>query len=673
MNHRLDGVREPGFWRFSGGFLQIFLLTLCLGWLYRLMFAWSYRESLWAAGADNLLPMLLGGLQMDLAVAAFVLAPALLLYHLLGASGWWPLRYLLYIYLAALVLLIPLVGFVDLQYFDESGKHLTYEATAYLDSTGVSVFAGAFELHPWISALSLLASLAIPAAFLIWLRRLLGTSLPRYGQPRPVYLLALPLWLLLSAVALRGGLQPIPIGVGHCAISGNPYVNGYCLNPVYSVLVTTIGAGDTRYRFYDEVANGRRIRAMLGSETAVQTSSQFPLLRTSPGIAGGNRKNVVLFILESWTGKDVAGLGGDAAITPTFASLSQQGLLFTRFYASGIRTAEGVFSILASFPNQPQRPVMARPIASQVRWRSLNQILGEVGYETMFINGKSLDHDNMKNFLKGLGFDEVIDRQSFPASMQMDGGAWKGYHDEQVMRVANDWFRSRGENPFLGVIYTMDTHPPFVTPDDFPPILEPNEGQNRFLNSLHYSDYSLQVFFDLARQQPYFDNTVFVFVADHSRTRDSFTMADQHHIPLLIYSPGYVDAARNSTVGSQLDILPTVLGLLNLSASHASFGRDLIAARDNGFAMAIAGGDARWHQDGYLLNDALTRAPPFLCHEVQDPQCRNNLWQQDRQQGERMQERLRSYLSLSQTLMYEDRVYPRSGAGQQKLMAGKAQ
>lgn len=660
MNNRPGNSEDPGFWRFSAGFLQIILLTLCLGWLNRLLFAWLYRDSLAAASAGNLLSMVLRGLQLDLAVAAFVLAPALLVYHLLAATAWSPLRRLLLAYLAAVVLLVPLLGFVDLQYFDESGKHLTYEATEYLDLTGVSVFAGAFELHPWVSSISLLVSLAIPLACIIWLRRLLATSLPRSGRRRPAYLLALPLWLVLSAVAVRGGLQPIPIGVGHCAISGNPYVNGYCLSPVYSVLVTTLGAGDTRYQFYHETENSRRVRAMLETRGAQPSLQQFPLVRTSPGVAGGNRKNVVLFILESWTSRDVAGLGGDEAVTPTFARLAAQGLLYTRFYASGIRTAEGVFSILASFPNQPHKPVMDRPIASQVRWRSLNDILGEVGYQSLFINGKSLDHDNMKNFLKGLGFDEVIDRYSFPPSFEMDDGAWKGYHDEQVMRVAHDWFSKRSKNPFLGVIYTMDTHPPFVTPDGFPLMFEPNEGANRFLNSLHYSDHSLQLFFDLAREQPYFKNTIFMFVADHSRTRDKFTMANQHRIPFLIYAPGYVDAGTSTTVASQLDILPTVLGLLNLSAAHASFGRDLIATRDRGYAMAVAGGDARWHEDGYMLNDALTLETPFLCDEVNDPRCKNNLWRQKPRQGRRMQQRLRSYVSLSQTLLYEDRVYPRS-------------
>jgi arylsulfatase A-like enzyme len=248
-------------------------------------------------------------------------------------------------------------------------------------------------------------------------------------------------------------------------------------------------------------------------------------------------------------------------------------------------------------------------------------------------------------------------------------GAWSGFHDEEVMHVAHDWFSGVRDRPFFGVIYTMNTHPPFVTPDDFPLMFEPDTVTHRYLNSLHYADHSLQVFFDLARQQPYFEDTIFLFVADHARTRDDFTLANQHHIPFLLYAPGYVDAGSNAMVASQLDIMPTLLGLLNLSASHASFGRDLTSAQGTGFAMSVAGGETRWHQDGYLLNDSLGRSPPFLCNAVDDPHCRNDLWQQMPEDGARLQAGLRSYVSLSQTLLFEDRIYPRSDVLQEQLAA----
>ena len=370
-------MRGAGIWRFCAGFLQITLFVICLTWLFRLLFALSYREPLESAGAEALLASVLRGIQFDLAMVAFVLAPALLVYHLLAATGWALLRQLLLAYLTAVVFLVIFVGFADLQYFEEAGKHLTYEATAYLDLSAVPIVSGAFSLHPWITTISLLFCLTISVFFVGWLRRLLDASLPSRGGRRPVYLLALPIWVMVIALTVRGGVQSRPIGVGDCAISGNPYVNSFCQNPVYSVLATAFDPADSRYRFFDEETNRSTVRRLLTRDSAPAAESQFPLLRRSPGVADGNRKNVVLFILESWSGKDVAGLGGEAAITPTFARLSAEGLLFTKFYSSGIRTAEGIFSILQSFPNQPQHPVLDRKLAAQVRWRSLGEILGE--------------------------------------------------------------------------------------------------------------------------------------------------------------------------------------------------------------------------------------------------------------------------------------------------------
>src|SRR5262249_7698906 len=137
-------------------------------------------------------------------------------------------------------------------------------------------------------------------------------------------------------------------------------------------------------------------------------------------------------------------------------------------------------------------------------------------------------------------FDRIIDRTGFPPSAPRQGGTWPGYDDEEVMRHAHREFARATGRPFLGVIYTMNTHEPFVTPDNFPPLLPPTSDTSRFLNALNYADYTLKVFFDLARTAPYFDSTIFILVADHSRTGDTFTLANQHHVPLLIYAPGVV-------------------------------------------------------------------------------------------------------------------------------------
>lgn len=231
------------------------------------------------------------------------------------------------------------------------------------------------------------------------------------------------------------------------------------------------------------------------------------------------------------------------------------------------------------------------------------------------------------------------------------------------MRRAHQEFARENGRPFLGVIYTMNTHTPFMTPAGYPLLFEPANELERFLNSLNYSDYTLKLFFELAQKEPYFKNTIFIFAADHSRVEDTFNLADQHHIPFLIYAPGYVPPAIHHVVGSQLDILPTVLGLLRLKALHSSWGQDLLRiSEDRGFAVSIAGGEIRWRGRHYLLDDGLTADPPLLCDLGVDPACQTDVWARQAATGAALKTKLRAHLSLSQTLMYGDRVYPRQSA-----------
>jgi phosphoglycerol transferase MdoB-like AlkP superfamily enzyme len=469
----------------------------------------------------------------------------------------------------------------------------------------------------------------------------------------------LPLWAALAIVAVRGGTGKHPLAVGDALVSANPYINALCLNPLYSVLRSALEGEGRQYRFFDEKHNVQVVRQLLDCGGPAPASERYPLLRESAGEARGNRKNVVLFLLESWSGKDLGCLGGDARAMPVFDRLAGEGLLFTNFHATGLRTPEGVFSILCSYPNQPLRPISNRPAMFQAHWRSLSQILAEAGYRNIFVHGRDLDFDNVRGLLAAMSFQPIIDRRDFPPAASTISDSWPGYSDEEVMRRADQEFAALGDRPFLGVIYTMNTHPPFVTPQGYPLLYEPRTMADSFLNALNYSDHTLGVFFELTRGRPYFKDTIFLFVADHSRTRDDFNYGNQHHIPFLIYAPGQVAPGRRSVVAGQLDILPTVLGLLGLKTRHAAWGRDLLAVPDDdGFAVSIAGDQVRWRTHERLLVDSPKAARPLLFHMAEDPECRQDVWLAQPTVGGDLRAALRAYMSLSQTLLYEDRIFP---------------
>lgn len=652
-------------WRVLPGFLCLFAIFLVLLCGLRLLFAAVFASLLQGLSAAAVAGALLRGLRFDAAGASFLVLPALPLY--MAGVRWRPglFRCLLQGYLAAALMASFTCALADMQYFEEAGKHLTYEALAYLDLTSLPVFVGAFALHPWVTSVSLLMTAAAGwgawVGFGLLLRRPLSPEGPRLSAAAAAGLFVLCLALLF--VVAHGGFQRLPIGIGDASFSPNPYLNALTLSPVYAALKTAINGESDTFHYANDPDNIRTVRRMLGIAGDPASDDRFPLARTAPGSPAGNRKNVVIFLLESWSGKDIGCLGAKTKATPAFDALAKEGLLFPNFYANGIRTAEGLVSTLCSFPNQPVLPVLKRPVAFQTRWRSLSQILAEAGYSNIFIHGRDLDFDHVTGFLRLIHFDRIIDAHGFPPEVKKTfSKSWPGYDDREVLEHADSVFTAQAGKPFFSMVYLMNTHPPFMTPPDFPKLMKTNKAAKRFLNSLRYSDDALGRYFERARRGPYFKDTIFVFVADHARTGDKFTLASQHHIPLLLYAPGFVRPGVRRTVGSQTDILPTVLGLLHLGARHAAWGRDLLAVpEDQGFAISVAGNEIRWRDGQTLLNDSLSSRVPQLFELARDPACEADCGAANTALLGRLQGDLRSCLSLSQTLLYQNRITPVAG------------
>jgi len=618
----------------------------------------AYWPQLASSGGYEILRSLVIGLRFSAAAASMLLLPAIVLWGIMSVVPHRPLRRILAIYLAIIGFVVPVICISDFVYFQESGKHFTYEATAYLGPAAWPMISGAFAMHPLALSAALLLCIALGVGAGYAAARLAKACGPPDGRPRPAWLLVLPVACVLAVVGLRGGVGRFNMSIGDAVVSPNPYINALCLDPVYAVLRTATSPEEV-FAFGTEADNVRTVRELIGLADSSPDRPEYPLYRESSGTPKGNRMNVVMFVLESWSGKDIGCLGSPTKVTPFFDELSAQGMLFTRACATGIRTAEGVFTILCSFPNQPIKPIMSRYSVLQNRWRSLSQILEDAGYLNLFIHGRDLDFDHLRNFLWATHFHRVIDRRDFPLSPSLAEDSWPGADDEAVVRRADAEFDAIRDRPFFAIIYTMNTHPPFSLPADFKAPLPADSDSNLFLNSLAYTDHALRVFFDLAKTHDYYRNTIFILVADHSRTRDRFTMASQHHIPLLFFSPDHVPARPNPAVASQIDIAPTVLGLLELKTGHAYWGRDLMTVSEqDAFAASVAGSEVRWRTERFLLNDGLTDAEPMLFDLQADPDCTRDAWRQHPQVGPDLQSKLRAYVSLSQTLLNETRVYP---------------
>lgn len=303
--------------------------------------------------------------------------------------------------------------------------------------------------------------------------------------------------------------------------------------------------------------------------------------------------------MESFSAQYSGACGAQEDATPRFDAIAQDGYLFRNCFSIGTHTHQGIFGTLVSFPNLPgYEALMQSPLANQ-SFTSLPGILGSEGYETMFLYNGNLAWDNMRGFFTKQGVHRFIGGDDFDPTIRRDS-VW-GVDDYDLFKRANREFEAMSAHgPFMGVILTLSNHAPWDLPH-FPG--EPTDDRGARTGpyrGIRYADWSVGQFIEEAKQLSYFNNTLFVFVGDHGSRAISnkLTAASllTHHVPLLFYGPGVLDGSPqiDATVASQLNIVPSVMGLLEIERPQASWGTDLFTASGRAQSFAIfkgSGGD----------------------------------------------------------------------------------
>jgi phosphoglycerol transferase MdoB-like AlkP superfamily enzyme len=298
------------------------------------------------------------------------------------------------------------------------------------------------------------------------------------------------------------------------------------------------------------------------------------LHRQSPALVRSRPPNLVILIEESMGAQYVGSLGG-LPLTPNLDRLSEQGLSFTRLYATGTRSSRGLEAIVCGFPPTPA-PAVIKLSLSQENFFSLGRLLKEFGYATYFFTCGAANFENMGGFLQNNGFDHIIEEKDFENPVFRNN--W-GVSDEDLVTKANEVFRSQGDAPFFGMMFTTSNHSPFDYPEGrIEPYERPAHTRN---NALKYADYAIGRLFELAEREAYYSNTIFMVVADHdTRLRGSELIPLEHfRIPAVIVGPG-VPVRKFDGLASQIDLAPTLLGLMGLETDHPMIGRDVLALDD---------------------------------------------------------------------------------------------
>jgi len=281
--------------------------------------------------------------------------------------------------------------------------------------------------------------------------------------------------------------------------------------------------------------------------------------------------NVVLVSMESLGADYVESFGGRAGLTPNLDRLAHEGLMFTKFYATGLRTVRGLEAITLSIPPTPGHAVPMRN--HNKGFETLGGVFADAGYDALYLYGGYSYFDNMRDFFSGNGY-TVLDRTEIAKENITHENIW-GVADEDLFGQAVREMDARvaaGRKVFMHVMTTSNHRPFTFAPGriDLPP------GTRE--SAVKYSDWAIGKFVQDAQTRPWFKNTVFVFLADHTSNGRGRTdlPPENYRIPLIVYAPGTIAPGRIDYVASQIDVAPTVLGLLGISYTSRFFGQDIL-------------------------------------------------------------------------------------------------
>lgn len=553
--------------------LVTYLIGILVFTVFRLVNTWVYCSHAHPSPSfDGLYGHALWmGWRFDTVVSCYLLAVPTLM---MVVAEMVRIRKLLY-YKIIHVLLVTgyLIAFfacaVDVPFFSYFFNRLNAVPMNEIDSMGL-VLSMIFSDPLYLLAFLAFLAFAVGYVFLMrWvfrkvLRDHLDTSLSVTGS-----VLASVLLIGLVFIGMRGRLsKKSPIRVGTAYFCNNGFLNQLGLNPVF----TFVKSFEEMSRAENQplaLTTPEKALAVYQAERDLPMDSTLIPAELSLPLPQGT--NVILVLMESMTVDKTGLFFPERSLTPCLDSLMRQGLVFDECYSAGIHTYNGIYSTLYAHPALLSRHTMKHtqlPVMC-----GLPQQLHDAGYHNVFFMTHDEDYDNMRGFLMANGFDEVLGQSHYPSHEIV--GTW-GVPDhvlfEKTVAHCGDL---AAQGPFFATVMTCSDHTPYIIPEGIDIPFKNNELSKRIVE---YADWSIGHFMELASHQPWFANTLFVFVADHGAARPfAYDVSlPYHHIPLLFYHPKNIKPCRTDRLALQIDVAPTLMGMLPYKAENHALGLDVL-------------------------------------------------------------------------------------------------
>jgi phosphoglycerol transferase MdoB-like AlkP superfamily enzyme len=511
------------------------------------------------------------GLQLDLSMAGYL---TILTALFIVSSVWLKpqlVKKMIYIYSIFLVVIITIIFSVDLDLYTYWNFRLDATPLAFLKTPQSA--AASFTIG--LVSRQLLIMVAYFCFLFFSYKKIFKNDILKFT---PVKWWSSPIFLLIGGLLffpIRGGLTAATMNVGWVYFSENMFLNHSAINPFWNFMASVTEHQDfgKQYRLMDD----KKAQAIFETMRYKKNNpDQLQVIKTS-------RPNVIIVVMESFSAKLIAPLGGLPDVTPNLDKLSEEGILFTNFYATGSRTDRGVSAVMSGYPSQPKTCIMNYPEKTN-NLANIGKTLRKANYDLSFYYGGDEKFANMRSYLVNAGFEKITSDKNF--SKKEYASSWGAADAVVFKKMINDLKKRDKKAPFFNLLLTLSSHEPFTVP--MPKKFKGNCTNALYKNAVYYSDSCIGEFIREAKKEDWWSNTVIIFVSDHSFPFPEgipIHIPDRYHIPMIWLGGAIEKPMKIDEIGFQPDIAATLLGQLHLDSSDFTFSKNILDKKSPKFAF----------------------------------------------------------------------------------------
>ena len=562
----------------------LYALLLSLGVLMstRLWLYFRHIDDFSDLGLGEFFLALFTGCRVDIMIL-FTWAGAIMFFLILPAGFTFNIYYrrILGILWATIIVGITLANIGDILYFDFVHRHVAQELSVIGNDIDILI---QMALNYYLT--ELIASIMFSIVVIYLFYRLFKPRIKKRKISLKEYPVAL-LVIIVLVLGIRGNLSGKSFAISDAFVVNKMSFGNLAINGFFCLYRSGGFSPANHDHMPLEAAVARVKQALTSRAVSFSEIPEYPLMRSYTGIEK-KTYNIVIIMFESLSAGYVDSFStNNYGVTPNFDAYAGKGMKFTNFYANGQRSLAGITALMTGITKPEGMPPLGEGLELS-RLSYLGRLAVENGYDTLAIQSSRRGSFKIDAIMNLAGFKQFYGAEDIPKTGDELGAPNFGVYDGDMLRFMHKRINTLKE-PFISFAFTATTHAPYFSPgkkwEKYP---QDPGSRNGFLNTVSYVDAMLGEFMQSASEEPWFDNTIFIFTADHVLGIDArkqkmddekvrkFTALDDFHIPLIIYAPEILQAETIDRVGSQADLFPTIIHLLGWRNQFASLSNSLL-------------------------------------------------------------------------------------------------